>query len=131
METIMTNGWTIKLTAVRLSDGVKSRKEFDFNYVPEDYYVPCIFCEYEPDGPTPARLPQLIGPARPGVKKRRMPEPKLTFAATAKALRMIRKHKLPHLESVLSSSLPTSSSSSLPSPSSLISIVTLSPRLET
>jgi len=75
IEMIMKNGWSIKLAGVRKSDGFESSKKFDFNYVPDDFYDPCIFCELKPDGNTgKAVLPSPIGPARPGVKKRRMPE---------------------------------------------------------
>merc|ERR1719234_1171676 len=106
IETIMENGWKIKLVGLRLSDKNISKTKFDFEYFPSDFYDPCIFCELQPDGPTfPASLPALVGPARPGVKKRRMPEQKLTFAATAKALRLIRKPRM-HEPSVLASPIP-------------------------
>merc|ERR1719234_807278 len=106
IETIMENGWKIKLVGLRLSDKNISKTKFDFEYFPSDFYDPCIFCELQADGPTfPASLPALVGPARPGVKKRRMPEQKLTFAATAKALRLIRKPRM-HEPSVLASPIP-------------------------
>merc|ERR1719234_344937 len=106
IETIMENGWKIKLVGLRLSDKNISKTKFDFEYFPSDFYDPCIFCELQADGPSfPASLPALVGPARPGVKKRRMPEQKLTFAATAKALRLIRKPRM-HEPSVLASPIP-------------------------
>ena len=72
---IMKNRWTVKLAGVRKSDGYESEKKFDFNYVPSDFYDPCIFCSLKPDGIDGfATLPEPISPARPGVKKRKMPE---------------------------------------------------------
>jgi len=106
IETIMENGWKIKLVGLRLSDKNISKTKFDFEYFPSDFYDPCIFCELQADGPSfPASLPALVGPARPGVKKRRMPEQKLTFAATAKALRLIRKPRI-YEPPVLASPVP-------------------------
>ena len=76
IEMIMKNGWSIKLAGVRKSDGFESHNKFKFNYVPDDFYSPCIFCELRPDSRKTGRdvLPNPIGPARPGVKKRRMPD---------------------------------------------------------
>jgi len=75
IEMIMRNGWRIKLAGLRKSDGFVSTKKFNFNYMPDDYYEPCIFCELRPDGyEGKVVLPNPIGPARPGVKKRRMPD---------------------------------------------------------
>jgi len=75
IELIMKNGWLIKLVGVRKSDGFESLKKFIFTYVPDDFYDPCIFCELHPDGNSgKAVLPSPIGPAKPGVKKRRMPD---------------------------------------------------------
>ena len=75
IEMVMRNGWTIKLAGLRKSDGFVSTKKFNFNYMPDDYYEPCIFCELRPDGYSgKVVLPNPIGPARPGVKKRRMPD---------------------------------------------------------
>jgi len=75
MEMIWQKGWKIKLAGLRKSDGFESITKFDFKYVPEDFYVPCIFCDFNGDDNfRKAALPDPIGPARPGVKKRRMPE---------------------------------------------------------
>merc|ERR1719312_1578958 len=59
------------------SDGYVSRKKFDFNFVPHDYYQGgCIFCNYDPDRQTenhgPAKLVPMNAVARPGVRKRQM-----------------------------------------------------------
>ena len=75
-----TQGWTIRLVGLRLSDNIMSQTQFDFEYVPEDYYGeqpkladttpppapdPCIFCALPADGTQfPASLPSLVGPAR-------------------------------------------------------------------
>ena len=45
----MKNGWLIKLAVMRRSNGIESSKKFKFNYVPDDFYDPCIFCELGPD----------------------------------------------------------------------------------
>ena len=50
VETIMQNGWKIKLVALRLSDGGESKNKYNFNSVPHDFYQPCIFWEMKPDG---------------------------------------------------------------------------------
>jgi hypothetical protein len=107
METIMNNvtlthtdqtniglfqGWTIKLVGVRVSDGTMSKTQFNFDYVPEDYYDPCFFCELTPDGlSSTAVMPRLVGPARPGVKKRRMPDQKSTIPSPAKVVPLLLK----------------------------------------
>ena len=49
IETVMKYGLVIKLVGLRLSDGFESKK-YVFNYVPSDYYNPCIFCTLKPDG---------------------------------------------------------------------------------
>jgi len=116
IETIMQNGWKIKLVGLRLSDKNISKTKFDFEYFPSDFYDPCIFCELHADGPSfPASLPALVGPARPGVKKRRMPEQKVTFAATAKALRLIRKPQMQlHDPSVPAATIPLTTTGAYP-----------------
>eukprot|EP00092_Neocalanus_flemingeri_P000871 GFUD01000928.1.p1 GENE.GFUD01000928.1~~GFUD01000928.1.p1 ORF type:complete len:806 (-),score=155.07 GFUD01000928.1:82-2499(-) len=118
IEMIMKNGWLIKLAGVRKSDGFESSKKFNFNYVPDDFYDPCIFCELKPDGNTgKAVLPSPIGPARPGVKKRRMPESAkgkehtnskkfITKELTNTSPPSFRFGKLPSSEDSLSSNLP-------------------------
>jgi len=79
IEMIMRNGWSIKLVGVRKSDGFQSTRKFPFNYVPEDFYDPCIFCNFNSDGySSEVGLPEPIGPARPGVKKRKMAESEST-----------------------------------------------------
>lgn len=73
IEMIIRNRWKIKLVGIRISDGYESITKFDFDYFPDDYYVPCIFCELQPDGySSPATLPTPISPARPGSRKRKM-----------------------------------------------------------
>jgi len=134
IEMIMKNGWTIKLAGVRKSDGFESLNKFNFNYVPDDFYDPCIFCELKPDGNSGiAILPSPIGPARPGVKKRRMPEDinekeqektkqRITteFPKSSESKFLIGKlhsfeessaHNLPALDKLLGSSLSSSSHS--------------------
>merc|ERR1712130_671093 len=45
------NKYKIKLVARRVPDGYVSRKKFDFNYVPHDYFqgIPCMFCCLDSD----------------------------------------------------------------------------------
>ena len=75
IELILTKRWKIKLVGIRTSDGYESNTKFDFNYVPDDFYDPCIFCNLKPDGYSlPATLPTPISPARPGIRKRKMIE---------------------------------------------------------
>ena len=75
IELIITKRWKIKLVGIRSSDGYESNTKFDFNYVPDDFYDPCIFCNLKPDGYSlPATLPTPISPARPGIRKRKMIE---------------------------------------------------------
>ena len=74
MEKIMQNGWTIKLVAVRLSDGCESKKKYNFNFVPHDFYQPCIFCIMKPDGHDgKAILPSPIETSKTGKRKRNLP----------------------------------------------------------
>jgi len=139
MEMIMQNGWKIKLVGLRLSDKNISKTKFDFEYFPSDFYDPCIFCELHADGQSfPASLPALVGPARPGVKKRRMPEQKVVFASTAKALRLIRKPRIqlhepsvPGTKSPVSTTTPTTSSSMLLELRAISSAVLGSPSAKT
>jgi len=76
-DKILLSNYKIKLVARRDSDGYVSRKKFDFNFVPHDYYQGgCIFCNYDPDRQTeyhgPAKLVPMNAVARPGVRKRQM-----------------------------------------------------------
>jgi len=75
-DTIFMKRYKIKLVARRSSDGYVSRKKFDFDYVPHDYYeIGCVFCTLEPDQSRvsgPATLVPLRDVARPGVRKRQM-----------------------------------------------------------
>merc|ERR1712079_377832 len=48
-EAILVNNYKIKLVARRASDGYISRKKFDFDFVPHDFYSTCIFCALGPD----------------------------------------------------------------------------------
>jgi len=73
-EMVMQNRWTIKLVARRSSDGLVSKTKFTFDYVPHDFYSPCIFCEINPDKQTlgHATIAPLRDVARPGLRKRKM-----------------------------------------------------------
>merc|ERR1712227_808429 len=82
------NKYKIKLVARRISDGYVSRKKFDFNYVPHDYFqgIPCMFCCLDSDNVQGklvsisesnnvqgrASLVALKEVARPGLRKRQM-----------------------------------------------------------
>jgi len=74
-ELIMKNRWSIKLAAVRLSDGNESNPQ-SFDYVPDDYYQPCIFCELNPDNQEgkKATLPEPLEVSKTGKKKRTLPK---------------------------------------------------------
>jgi len=75
IETIRSRGYTIKLLARRASDGYTSKKKFDFDYLPHDYYDPCFFCYENPDNnpeSSRARLVPMKEVARPGLRKRQM-----------------------------------------------------------
>ena len=86
IEMILRNKWKIKLVGVRSSDGFESITKFNFDYFPDDYYVPCIFCELQPDGYSlPAKLPVPASPARPGIRKRKMEIPASTPPAKTKS----------------------------------------------
>eukprot|EP00092_Neocalanus_flemingeri_P004366 GFUD01004696.1.p1 GENE.GFUD01004696.1~~GFUD01004696.1.p1 ORF type:complete len:733 (+),score=113.15 GFUD01004696.1:104-2302(+) len=75
IEMIMKNGWTIKLAGVRLSDGCESPKKYIFNYVPSDYYKPCIFCDFKGDGHDGnATLPEPSEISKTGKIKKIKPE---------------------------------------------------------
>ena len=52
-ERILREGWQIQLTARRGSDGLVSKKKFLFQFLPHDYYNPCIFCDLAVDHQTP------------------------------------------------------------------------------
>ena len=52
-ERILREGWQIQLTARRGSDGLVSKKKFPFQFLPHDYYNPCIFCDLAVDHQTP------------------------------------------------------------------------------
>lgn len=75
VETIRSRGYTIKLVARRTSDSYVSKKKFDFDYLPHDYYDPCFFCFENPDNnpvSCRARLVPMKEVARPGLRKRQM-----------------------------------------------------------
>jgi len=75
VETIRSRGYTIKLVARRTSDGYVSKKKFDFDYLPHDYYDPCFFCFENPDNnpvSCRAKLVPMKEVARPGLRKRQM-----------------------------------------------------------
>jgi len=76
-EAILVNNYKIKLVARRASDGYISRKKFDFNFVPHDFYSTCIFCALDPDtaGGDDAKLVPMREVARPGLRKRQMSGP--------------------------------------------------------
>ena len=73
-ERILREDWQIQLTARRASDGLVSKKKFAFQYLPHDYYNPCIFCHLSVDHQTPGAVtlaPPRLQP-RPGLRKRKM-----------------------------------------------------------
>jgi len=75
VETIRSRGYTIKLVARRGSDGYVSKRKFDFDYLPHDYYDPCFFCFENPDNSPEncrAKLVPMKEVARPGLRKRQM-----------------------------------------------------------
>ena len=76
-EAILVNNYKIKLVARRASDGYISRKKFDFDFVPHDFYSTCIFCALDPDtaGGDDAKLVPMRDVARPGLRKRQMSGP--------------------------------------------------------
>ena len=45
-EKIFINQWVVKLTIMRLSDGLLSNTMFLFDLVPHDFYSTCFFCEF-------------------------------------------------------------------------------------
>ena len=73
-EIIMQNGWQVKLVARRTSDGLVSKHKFIFEFVPHDFYSPCVFCDicldHSPAGP--ASLKPARDLPRPGLRKRVM-----------------------------------------------------------
>ena len=73
-ETIMKNRWTVKLVARRTSDGLVSKTKFNFDYVPHDFYSPCVFCAINPDKQDlgHATIAPMRDVARPGLRKRQM-----------------------------------------------------------
>jgi len=75
-ETIRSRGYKVRLVARRSSDGYVSKKKFDFDYLPHDYYDPCFFCQEDPDNipqsGSRARLVPMKEVARPGLRKRQM-----------------------------------------------------------
>lgn len=69
IETLMKCGLLIKLLGLRLSDGCESKK-YTLNYVPSDYYDPCIFCDLNHDGHQgKAKLPGPTELSKTGKKK--------------------------------------------------------------
>ena len=73
-ERILREDWQIQLTARRASDGLVSKKKFPFQFLPHDYYKPCIFCHLSVDHQTPGAVtlaPPRLQP-RPGLRKRKM-----------------------------------------------------------
>lgn len=83
-ETIRSRGYKVRLVARRRSDGYVSKKKFDFDYIPHDYYDPCFFCHENPDNvpgipctgqrTSGAKLVPMKEVARPGLRKRQMSE---------------------------------------------------------
>jgi len=75
-ETIRSRGYKVRLVARRSSDGYVSKKKFDFDYLPHDYYDPCFFCQEDPDNipqsGSRAKLVPMKEVARPGLRKRQM-----------------------------------------------------------
>merc|ERR1711978_625607 len=75
IDIIRSKGYTVKLLARRTSDGYISKKKFDFDYLPHDYYDPCFFCFENPDNnpeSSRAKLVPMKEVARPGLRKRQM-----------------------------------------------------------
>ena len=86
VEKIVINKWKIKVVGFRPSDQFESRTAFPFQYVPHDFYEPCIHCSMDTDGYSgPVTLPTPIQPARPGVRKRNMTCSKLLSAKKPKS----------------------------------------------
>jgi len=77
-EYIRSRGYKVRLVARRSSDGYVSKKKFDFDYIPHDYYDPCFFCYENPDNipqsGSRAKLVPMKEVARPGLRKRQMSE---------------------------------------------------------
>jgi len=77
-EYIRSRGYKVRLVARRSSDGYVSKKKFDFDYIPHDYYDPCFFCFENPDNIPQsgyrAKLVPMKEVARPGLRKRQMSE---------------------------------------------------------
>lgn len=77
-EYIRSRGYKVRLVARRSSDGYVSKKKFDFDYIPHDYYDPCFFCYENPDNipqsGSRAKLVPMKDVARPGLRKRQMSE---------------------------------------------------------
>merc|ERR1712156_374581 len=75
VEVIRRQRYSIKLVARRCSDGYVSKKKFNFDYLPHDYYDPCFFCFENPDNnpeSSRAKLVPMKEVARPGLRKRQM-----------------------------------------------------------
>jgi len=75
IDIIRSKGYTVKLLARRTSDGYISKKKFDFDYLPHDYYDPCFFCFENPDNnpeSSRAKLVPMKEVARPGLRKTQM-----------------------------------------------------------
>ena len=116
VEKIVINKWRIKVVGFRPSDQFESRTAFPFQYVPHDYYEPCIHCNMDTDGYSgQASLPTPIQPARPGVRKRNMND--LTFSPVKKPKSTPSKDDPPEVEVLLSESPSPSTSPTLMSPS--------------
>ena len=114
IEKIVINKWRIKVVGFRPSDQFESRTAFPFQYVPHDYYEPCIHCNMDTDGYSgQVSLPTPIEPARPGVRKRNMTESNLS-AKKPKSNQTKDDH--PEVEVLLSESPSPSSSPLLMSP---------------
>jgi len=75
-EVMRARGYKVRLVARRSSDGYVSKKKFDFDFIPHDYYDPCFFCSENPDNHPEsgcrARLVPMKEVARPGLRKRQM-----------------------------------------------------------
>ena len=71
-ELILENQWEVKLVAKRTSDGLVSKTKFNFEFLPHDFFSPCIFCTIDLDKRDPgnATLASPIHFSRPGLKRR-------------------------------------------------------------
>lgn len=142
-ETIRSRGYKVRLVARRKSDGYVSKKKFDFDYIPHDYYDPCFFCHENPDNvpdslctghrTSGARLVPMKEVARPGLRKRQMSEveapeypERKTFKAEDQMKLQNMNNRVPVIKTTQSSSRPclsvTTYKKILPAPIKLIPV---------